>query len=144
MVEKLLLEKLKRPGSRMSGQRALIFRIIREADGHLDADEIHSKAREKCPRISLSTVYRTLNKFKELGLIDEVHFGQEHHHYERKQSVEHYHLVCKGCGLVIEFEYPLAQLIKKNIPETRDFQILSSEVSMSGLCARCKYDRRKK
>jgi len=137
MVSNTGLEKLNSPGNRITSQRMLIFDIIREGGRHLDADEIYRRARQKKPRISLSTVYRTLHKFKELGLVDEVHFGQDHHHYETKQSAEHYHLVCQSCGLVIEFEYPLARQIKKNISEARGFKILTTEVNMTGYCRRC-------
>ena len=93
------------PGLRATNQRALILEIIRRGQGHLDADEVYRQAREKQPRLSLSTVYRTLQLLKRLGLVEEVHFDEAHHHYEVKPSSEHHHLVCLGCGKVIEFRY---------------------------------------
>ncbi len=48
------------PGLRITSQRALILEVIRRGQGHLDADEVYRQAREKQPRLSLSTVYRTL------------------------------------------------------------------------------------
>src|SRR5512134_1872772 len=104
------------PGLRVTSQRALILDIIRNGKGHLDADEVYRLARRKQSRISLSTVYRTLQTLKKAGLIDEVHFDENHHHYEVRASAEHHHLVCLGCGRVIEFEYPLASLIEKHVP----------------------------
>jgi len=47
-------------GIRATSQRALILEVIRDGQGHLDADEIYRRARIKQPHISLSTVYRTL------------------------------------------------------------------------------------
>ena len=82
---------LKASGMRATGQRALILEIIRR--GHPDADEIYRQARAKQPRLSLSTVYRTLRVFKELGLVEELHLDEAHHHYEAKPSSEHQHLV---------------------------------------------------
>lgn len=38
---------------------------------HVDADEIYRQARQKSPNISLSTVYRSLQFFKYLGLLEE-------------------------------------------------------------------------
>jgi Fe2+ or Zn2+ uptake regulation protein len=93
-------------GIRVTNQRALILEVIRHGQGHLDADEVYRRARQKQPRLSLSTVYRTLQAFKKLGLIEEVHFDEAHHHYEVKPPAEHHHLVCLGCGRVIEFKYP--------------------------------------
>ena len=123
-------------GMRVTNQRALIIEIIRQ--GHMDADEIYIRAREKEPRISLSTVYRALQMFKKLGLVEELHFDEAHHHYEVKPSAEHHHLLCLGCGRVIEFRYPISRYIKRNVNEARDFDIAVTEVSVTGYCAECR------
>ena len=129
-------------GLRNTAQRALIMDIIRQGKGHLDAYEVHRQAKRKQPRLSLSTVYRTLQKLKGLGLIEELHFAEAHHHYEIKPPTEHHHLECLGCGKIIEFKYPLARLVKKNAPEARDFDISGSEVRMTGYCATCQKNKR--
>ncbi|MFC1991211.1 Fur family transcriptional regulator [Chloroflexota bacterium] len=128
---------LNKAGLRNTTQRALIMEIIRQGKGHLDADEIHRLAKRKQPRLSLSTVYRTLHKLKSLGLIEELHFDEEHHHYEIKPPAEHHHLVCLGCGKIIEFKYQLTSLIKKNVTEAKDFDITGSEVQITGYCSDC-------
>jgi len=123
---------------RVTHQRALIMEIIRQGRGHLDADEIYRRAREKEPRLSLSTVYRTLQMLKKLGLVEELHFDEGHHHYEVKPSAEHHHLVCLGCGRVIEFHYPLSRYLRKKVPEAKGFDITETEVRMTGYCAKCR------
>ena len=128
---------LKAAGLRATSQRNLILEIIRQGKGHLDADEIYRRARLKEPLLSLSTVYRNLLKFKEQGLVDELHFDEGHHHYEAKASAEHHHLKCLGCGRVIEFDYPLADHIMTNVALAKGFTITEAEVSLSGFCARC-------
>ena len=125
-------------GLRMTSQRALVLETVRQGKGHLDADEVYRRAREKQPRLSLSTVYRTLHTLKELGLVEEVHFDENHHHYEAKPPTEHHHLVCLGCGRVVEFQYPLAHLIKRKVAETKDFEIAGSELRMTGYCPTCR------
>ena len=141
---KRLLDRraLNSAGLRVTNQRALLLEIIREGEGHLDAFELYRRAREKQPRLSLSTVYRTLQKFKKLGLVEEVHFDETHHHYEVKPSAEHHHLVCLGCGRVIEFHYPLARQVKRNVPEAKDFDIIGTELRMTGYCSRCRQERK--
>jgi len=129
---------LNRVGMRFTHQRALIMEIIRKGRGHLDADEIYRRAREKEARLSLSTVYRTLQMLKKLGLVEELHFDEEHHHYEVKPSVEHHHLVCLGCGRVIEFNYPLSRYLRKKVPEAKDFDITETEIRMTGYCPKCR------
>ena len=129
---------LNRVGMRVTHQRALIMEIIRKGRGHLDADEIYRRAREKETRLSLSTVYRTLQMLKKLGLVEELHFDEEHHHYEVKPSMEHHHLVCLGCGRVIGFYYPLSRYLRKKVPEAKDFDITETEIRMTGYCAKCR------
>jgi len=128
-------------GARITSQRALILDIIRQEHGHLDADEIYRRARSKQSRLSLSTVYRTLQTLKTLGLVEEVHINDSHHHYEAKQPTEHYHLVCLGCGRVIEFTYPLARRIKSRVPDAKDFEIVNTEVRVTGYCSQCQGNR---
>ena len=132
---------LSAPKIRFTNQRALILEIIHHGEGHLDADEVYRRARDKQPRLSLSTVYRTLRRFKELGLIEEVHFDEAHHHYEVKPLAEHHHLVCLGCGRVIEFHYPLSRYVKRNVPEARGFKVVETEIRMTGYCPGCRQDK---
>jgi len=129
-------------GMRLTKQRALILEIIRRGRGHLDADEVYRRAREKQPRLSLSTVYRNLQLLKKLGLVEEVHFDEAHHHYEVKPSSEHHHLVCLGCGKVFEFHYPLTRYVKRKVPEAQDFEITGTEVRMTGYCPKCRQKRK--
>jgi len=126
---------------RATNQRALILEVIRHGQGHLDADEIYRRARIKQPRISLSTVYRTLRMFKELGLIEELHFDDAHHRYEIKPSSEHQHLICLGCGKIVEFECPLSSKMKEDIARENDFEVTGVEVRMTGYCPQCRQDR---
>ena len=131
---------LKETGLRATNQRALILEIIRLGQGHLDAYEVYRQAREKQPHLSLSTVYRTLRMFKKLGLVEELHFDDTHHHYEVKPAAEHHHLVCLGCGKVIEFSYPLSRYVKRNVPEAKGFNVVDAEIRLAGYCPECRQD----
>ncbi|MBI2850007.1 MAG: transcriptional repressor [Chloroflexi bacterium] len=133
---------LNNAGLRNTTQRALIMDIIRQGRGHLDADEVYRQAKRKQPRISLSTVYRTLQKLKGLGLIEELHFDEAHHHYEIKHPSEHHHLTCFGCGKVIEFQYPLTRLVKRNVHEAKEFDITQTELHMAGYCEQCRKNKK--
>ncbi len=138
MAPEISRRALNTAGVRVTNQRTLLFEIIRRGRGHLDADEVYHQARQRYPRLSLSTVYRTLQLFKKLGLVEELHFDETHHHYEVKPSNEHHHLVCLGCGKVIEFRYPLSRHIKMNVPEAKDFEVADTEIRMTGYCSRCR------
>jgi len=128
-------------GLRSTNQRALILEVIRHGQGHMDADEVYRRARKKQPRLSLSTVYRTLQTLKELRLVEEVHFDEAHHHYEVKSSPEHHHLVCLGCGKVVEFECPMSQKMKEDVSREKGFRVINSEVRMTGYCPTCQQSK---
>lgn len=129
-------------GLRMTSQRALILDIINRGDEHLDADEVYSQARQIQSNLSLSTVYRNLRTLKDLGLIQELHFNESHHHYEVKTSAEHHHLVCLGCGQVIEFECGLCSEMRREISLKKGFEVIDAEVQMTGYCAKCRRKRK--
>lgn len=135
-------KELNAAGMRVTNQRASILDIIRRGEGHLDADEVYRQARRKQPGLSLSTVYRTLSMFKKSGLVQEVHFDEEHHHYEAKASRAHHHLTCLGCGKVVEFRYPLARYVKRNVQEARGFEINETEIQMRGYCPECRKSKK--
>ena len=78
-----------------------------------------------------------MQALKRLGLVEELHFDESHHHYEVKPATEHHHLVCLGCGRVIEFRYPLSRNVKRSVAEARSFKIVGAEVRISGYCPEC-------
>jgi len=129
---------LRSQGKRSTHQRLLLFELMQEHGGHLDADELYLLARKREPRLSLSTVYRTLSLLKEMDLIEELHFDEEHHHYEVKgRGAEHYHLICLGCGEIIEFESPLTDRVKAQIAQEHHFQVIGVHIDLKGYCRRC-------
>jgi Fe2+ or Zn2+ uptake regulation protein len=140
-IRKQNREMLSAVGLRNTSQRASILEIIRRGQGHLDADEVHRRARKTQPRLSLSTVYRTLQTLKELGLIEEVHLDETHHHYEIKDADEHHHLICLGCGKVVEFASSALKKMKNEVSRENGFDITGTEVRMTGYCPECRKER---
>jgi len=126
----------------LTPQRSLLLSTIREAGTHLDAKELYRRATEKDASISLATVYRSLRLFKEQGLIEERHLGQLRCSYEMKRLGEHQHLVCRGCGRVIEFESPLIRELVAEVQHKNDFCVTRIELYLEGYCHKCKEERR--
>jgi Fur family transcriptional regulator, ferric uptake regulator len=133
-----LKSRLRTSGRRLTGQRQLLLQLIQEHGGHLDAHELYRLASERNPRLSLSTVYRTMNLLRDLGLVSEVHLGEEHHHYELRATSEHCHLVCIHCGRVVEIGYELIEQLKATVAEQHDFEITEAQVDLVGVCAACR------
>ncbi len=121
---------------RSTHQRQLILEIVKQADKHIDADEIYLQARQRSPSISLSTVYRNLQLFKEMGLVEEHQFGSRRC-YEPAPRAEHHHLVCLGCGRVFEFKCPSTERLKSRISREEGFRVTEAEVRLTGYCPEC-------
>lgn len=121
---------------RSTGQRELIQDILKRSEGHLDADEIYERARLKSPGISLSTVYRNLQLFKEVGLVEEHQFGSRRC-YESAPRAKHHHLICLGCGRVFEFKCPKTESLKSRISKEEGFRVTEAEVRLAGYCPEC-------
>ena len=122
---------------RSTHQRQLILKIVEWADKHIDADEIYQQARQKSPNISLSTVYRSLQLFKERGLVEEHQLDGSRRYYERTPQSRHHHMVCLGCGRVFEFTCPSMERLKSRIRKEEGFRVTEAEVRLTGYCPEC-------
>ncbi len=128
-------------GRPVTAQRKLLLSLIKKAGGHISAKELYRRASRKNESISLATVYRTLQLFKELGLVEERRLGQLYCHYEIKDLAEHQHLVCRSCGKVTEFEsLPIRKLVEK-VGRDHGFNISKIELYMEGNCQQCNRDQ---
>ena len=127
---------LRAAGKRVTPERRLLLRII-ASNPHLDVNEIYLRARDADPKLNLSTVYRTVKMFTELGLVEASDFGQGHDHYEIRLK-NHYHCICLGCGKVIEIPalLPLAKVGKDY-----GFSVVGAKIELFGYCAECQKKR---
>ena len=128
---------LRSSGRRFTRQREAILKIIREQPGHLGADEVFQIARQRGHRVSLSTVYRTLDLLREQGLVEAANLQQDHRHFKAAGDKEHHHLVCVSCAEVIEFSSPHVERLKQALHEEHAFTIQNVELEVGGLCSRC-------
>jgi Fe2+ or Zn2+ uptake regulation protein len=124
-------------GHPLTNQRRLLLELLRDAEGHIDAKELYRRASARDESISPATVYRSLNLFKELGLVDEVRLGKIRCYYEVKQLPEHQHLVCRGCGKVMEFQNSLFQKLIEAVRREHGFNVTKAELYLEGYCPEC-------
>jgi len=124
-------------GHPLTNQRRLLLELLRDTGEHIDAKELYRRASARDGSISQATVYRTLNLFKELGLVDEMRLGNIRCYYEVKQSPEHQHLVCKGCGKVMEIQNPHFRNLVKAVRREHGFRVTKAELYLEGYCPEC-------
>jgi len=135
---------LRGQGRRITTQRALLLRIIEQSGGHLDAEAIYLRAKKENPRLSLSTVYRTLGVLKGMDLVEQRYFARQHQReeYEPKGTPEHYHFTCRGCRKVIEFEAPLMDEVRRDLVRRHHVELTHACMCLEGYCADCRKARR--
>jgi Fur family ferric uptake transcriptional regulator len=124
-------------GHPLTSQRRLLLELLRDIEGHIDAKELYRRASTRDESISQATVYRTLNLFKELGLVDEMRLGKIRCYYEIKQSPEHQHLVCQRCGKNIEFQNPFIGQLIEMVRREHGFKVTKAELYLEGYCPEC-------
>ena len=108
----------------------------------MDARELYRRAIEKDPRISLATVYRNLQMFKELGLVDGMCLDEARCYYEIRSSPNHYHLVCKCCGAVTDFESTAVANLIDEVQRNSDFDVTRAVLYLEGYCRECKSEEK--
>ena len=130
-------------GHPLTKKRRLLLDILRSADGHIDAKELYRRASARDESISPATVYRSLNLFKELELVDEMRLGRIRCCYEVKKSPEHQHLVCRGCGKVTEFQNSYFEKLIEQVKRERGFKVTKAELCLEGYCSECEEKKKK-
>ncbi len=67
------IDLLRDAGLRPTRQRMALAKLLFEhEDRHVTAETLHAQARNEEIKVSLATVYNTLNQFREAGLVREV------------------------------------------------------------------------
>ncbi|MBI4295424.1 MAG: transcriptional repressor [Chloroflexi bacterium] len=130
-------EALRELGYRLTPQRAMVLSAIEDSDDHISAEEIHALVSAKYPQVNISTVYRTLDLLKELGLVTETDLGGGRVSYHPAHRGRHHHLVCQKCGAAIELEDNLLTPLKEALQQRYGFRADLRHLAIFGRCARC-------
>lgn len=120
-------------GLRMTGQRRVIARVLSAADDHPDVEELHRRAHALDPKISLSTVYRTIKLFAGLGIIERHDFGHGRGRYEEASRAHHDHLVDVASGKVIEFSNADIEELQVRIARELGFELVGHKLELYGV-----------
>src|SRR5579872_6764292 len=141
MASSGIQDSLRERGVRLTRQRRLLLDLIDSSGLHLDAERLCQMAKERDPKLSRVTVYRTLKLLKEGGLIDELdlaHIDGEKHYYETRLKQEHAHVICLRCGRVEEFFGEELQHLRSQVESQFGFEIAFARTEVGGYCSHCR------
>ncbi len=129
---------LKERGFKATRQRDEIVRIFMESGSHLTVDELYRQVRQKNPKIGYATVYRTLRLMAETGWASSRQFGERTARFEHRAEGEHHdHLICLGCGKIVEFESDRIEELQGRIAHQQGFRIFDHKLELYGYCSAC-------
>jgi len=137
MKKKSHKEFLRKEGYKLTPQREAIFTVMMESkESHSTPEEVWELTRKIYPRLGLTTVYRTLEIFRKVGLVNVVHFHDGVNRYELDRD-HHHHLICLNCGKVEEVKECMIDEFEKRIAAITAFKITSHCFGLFGYCRAC-------
>ena len=133
-----IVAKLSQQGYRLTPQRIMILEAIEHSDHHISAEEIHAQIVARYPNVNISTVYRTLELLKRLGLVTETDLGEGRVRYHPAEKGHHHHLVCRECGAVIDLDESLLAPLRSALLKEYNFKADLRHLAILGRCLRCR------
>jgi Fur family ferric uptake transcriptional regulator len=125
-LERLCIER----GLRMTEQRRVIARVLSQAHDHPDVEELHRRAHEIDPHISIATVYRTVRLFEESGILTRHDFRQNRSRYEEASETHHDHLIDMKTGAVVEFVDEEIEALQKAIARRLGYRLVDHRLEL--------------
>ncbi len=131
-------KRLRSRGYRVTPQREILYGVLLENEGKpMSPEDLYKLALDKQSGIGLTTIYRSMELFCELGLAYRVHLHGESMYYEINTGKHHHHMVCLSCGSVELIEACLIDELKELVRDDSDFLVTSHCMSLFGYCQRC-------
>ena len=134
-IEQALISRLRKQGYKLTAQRLEIIRLLARDPSHPGASDILRKVRKIVPRISMSTVYYTLDMMKKEGLIRELEYYDMDNRYETNVA-DHINLICTRCRKITDFEGNVPSFTRAVEKET-GFKSKSMRFEYYGRCRNC-------
>jgi len=120
-------------GMRMTEQRRIVARVIENSADHPDVEELYRRAAEIDPKLSISTVYRTVKLFEDIGIIERHDFRDGRSRYETVPEEHHDHLIDLKSGQVIEFHSAEIEALQERIAMELGFRLVDHRLELYGI-----------
>jgi Fur family ferric uptake transcriptional regulator len=134
---------LERKGLKHSRQREQVAQTFFGMRGHVSVDELVHRVRQRDPRVSIATVYRTMKILAESGLATARQFGDGQTRYEAAADKGHHdHLICTSCGEIVEFADDQIEALQALVARRHGFEVESHKLEIYGRCSRCRQGAR--
>jgi Fur family ferric uptake transcriptional regulator len=133
-----LAQLLRAADQRATPQRLMILAILQQADNHLTADEVYQRLGPMSSALNRSTVYRTLERFRDAGIVSETDLGGGVRVFELLAMHRHHHLICHRCNGMIEMDDDAVEAMRAAIRVRYGFEPQVDHLAIWGVCAACR------
>ena len=120
----------KAKGLRLTGQRKLIAEVIARASDHPDVYELHRRVSECDDKAALATVYRTVRRFGELGIVERHEFQDGRSRYEPSPRRHHDHLIDVDTGGVVELRSEEIERLQAEIATHLGYELVGHRLEL--------------
>lgn len=135
------LIQLHNHGYRITNPMKVIVDILAKSDHLLNPTEVYIQAKNINPKIGLVTVYRTVEKLEQTGLIDRVHMPDGCQSFFQSSDGHQHLLICTKCGKAEYFEGENLNPFFQKIGGQFGYQVKGHWLQLFGLCHACKNNK---
>jgi Fur family transcriptional regulator, ferric uptake regulator len=132
-----LVAALDEAGYRITEPRRLVSRLIADRRGHFTAADLVDAARSRRLGIGRATVFRALDLFEGLGMVERLDLPSGEHAYVPCEPIHHHHVICSRCGRTEEIDDPGIDAVTGAIGRRTGYRIDSHRLEIFGLCPAC-------
>ena len=137
MMKESIIKNMKEKGLKVNPQRLAVIDVLIEKNIlHPSARIIYDAAKRRVRRLSLSTVYFTLNELSKYGIIKTLEFDKMENRYEGNLT-EHINLVCKECHAIKDYRIPIV-IDSREVTRKTKFRVTDTRLECYGYCEKCR------
>ena len=133
-----LLDALSEAGVRRSEPRRAVAELIASRDGHFTARELVDDAAGRRLGVGRATVFRALELFADLRLVERLDLPSGEHAYVVCEPVHHHHVVCSRCGRSTEVEDCGMSAVAREVARRTGYRIERHRLELFGICPDCR------
>jgi Fur family ferric uptake transcriptional regulator len=132
-----LLDALERGGYRLTEPRRVVAAVVAGREGHFTAADLVTDARSRHPGIGRATIFRALDLFASLNLVERVDLPAGDHAYVACDPSHHHHAICTACGRSLEIDDRGLAEVLAAIGARSGFRVSEHRLEVFGTCAGC-------
>ncbi|MGA1481778.1 MAG: Fur family transcriptional regulator [Candidatus Nanopelagicales bacterium] len=129
-------EVLREHGLQVTPQRLAVLQAV-QSQPHTTADAVADTAREQIGSISKQSVYDALAALVDAGIIRRIEPAGSAARYETRVGDNHHHLVCRGCGAIIDVDCVVGAAPCLTAADAAGYTVDEAEVTFWGTCPTC-------